>query len=275
MQPDQILRADLLDILFEYRNKEYGAYALRKAYGHTLLKAIALTLCLTLALFVTYSILHTTHGQREFVFDDTKPVELVKEPQPHVTAPPPAPKAAAPRVKTVAVATPIIVNTDNIPDDQQAPAVDDINDAKIGTIASDGADDIGQPGPPSSDGRGVIEAPKKARAKNDDGFIPIQIESTYPGGVEAWKRYLNKKLQYPILAQEIAMRGTVMVQFVVDKEGNISDVSAISGPELLRAEAVRVIRKSGKWIPGMNNGVYVKSYKKQPITFRMTEEGWK
>jgi protein TonB len=65
--------------------------------------------------------------------------------------------------------------------------------------------------------------------------------------------------------------GTVVVQFIVDKEGNVSDVSAISGPSEggLRDEAVRVIKKSGKWTPAVQNGRQVKSYKKQPIVFKL------
>jgi protein TonB len=59
---------------------------------------------------------------------------------------------------------------------------------------------------------------------------------------------------------------TVVVRFIVDKEGNVSDVEAISGPAPLQKEAVRVIRLSGKWEPAIQNGRKVKSYKKQPIT---------
>ncbi len=64
-------------------------------------------------------------------------------------------------------------------------------------------------------------------------------------------------------------QGTVMVQFVVDVDGTVSDVKAISGPEKggLREEAVRVIKKSGKWTPALQNGRYVKAYRKQPVTF--------
>ena len=65
------------------------------------------------------------------------------------------------------------------------------------------------------------------------------------------------------------IQGTVVVQFIVDKEGNVSDVEAISGPNELREEAVRVIKKSGKWTPAIQNGRQVKSYKKQPIKFRL------
>jgi protein TonB len=68
------------------------------------------------------------------------------------------------------------------------------------------------------------------------------------------------------------IEGFVTVQFVVDKEGNVSNVEAVSGPQELRGEAVRVIKRSGKWTPAIQNGHKVKSYKKQPIGFRIAVE---
>lgn len=102
----------------------------------------------------------------------------------------------------------------------------------------------------------------------------MEIESSYPGGASAWSRYLNKTLKYPQEAQDNEIQGTIIVQFIVDKEGNVSDVEAVSGPSTggLRDEAVRVIKKSGKWEPAIQNGRKVKSYKKQPITFRLEVE---
>jgi len=97
----------------------------------------------------------------------------------------------------------------------------------------------------------------------------VEIESDYPGGASAWQRYLNKNLRYPQEAIDGEIQGTVVVQFIVDKAGNVSDVDAISGPKELRDEAVRVIKKSGSWTPAVQNGRQVKSYKKQPIVFRL------
>jgi protein TonB len=101
----------------------------------------------------------------------------------------------------------------------------------------------------------------------------VEIESTYPGGLPAWARFLNKNFRYPEPAQSDGVQGTVMVRFIVDKDGNVSDVEALSGPDQdgLREEAVRVIRKSGKWIPAVQNGRNVKSYKQQPVVFKISE----
>jgi protein TonB len=126
-------------------------------------------------------------------------------------------------------------------------------------------------GPVGDGGKGILEAPKK----EDDGpvFVPIEAEAQFPGGMQAWARFLNKNLRFPDDAQNNGIDGQVVVQFVVDRDGSISDVEAVSGPTSggLREEAIRVIRKSGKWLPGNQNGRLVKSYKRQPVTFQLTQ----
>ena len=119
----------------------------------------------------------------------------------------------------------------------------------------------------------VVEAPKKEEEDWDKTFTKVEIESEYPGGAAAWQRYLIKTLRYPQEAQDNEVQGTVVVQFIVDKAGVVSEVEAISGPKELRDEAVRVIKKSGQWTPAVQNGRQVKSYKKQPIVFRLETEG--
>ena len=87
-------------------------------------------------------------------------------------------------------------------------------------------------------------------------------------------RYLNKTFKYPQEAQNEGIQGTVIVQFMVDKEGNVNDIKALSGPETggLKEETIRLIQNSGKWIPGKQNGLTVKSFRKQPVTFKLESE---
>ena len=101
----------------------------------------------------------------------------------------------------------------------------------------------------------------------------VEIEAEYPGGAAAWQRFLNRNLRVPQDVIDNELYGSVMVQFVVDKEGNVSNVEGVSGQEAMCAEAVRVIKKSGKWAPAVQNGRYVKSLKKQPfiICFEVEE----
>jgi TonB family protein len=116
-----------------------------------------------------------------------------------------------------------------------------------------------------------LSQPGSDTADFDKTFTKVEIESEFPGGVTAWLRYLNKTLRYPDEAVNRGIQGTVVVQFIVDKQGHISDVQAISGPATggLREEAVRVIRNSGIWTPAVQNGRQVNAYKKQPIVFRI------
>ncbi len=99
----------------------------------------------------------------------------------------------------------------------------------------------------------------------------VEVESQYPGGNSAWNDFLQRTMRYPEMTVRNRIQGIVRVQFIVDKDGRVSNIHAVSGPEEggLREEAERVIRRSGKWIPAFQYGRYVKSYKSQPFVFRM------
>ncbi len=105
-------------------------------------------------------------------------------------------------------------------------------------------------------------------------FTKVEIEPSYPKGSTGWMQYLNKTFRYPMEAQNKEIQGTVIVQFIVDKEGNVSNVEAVKGTSEggLREEAIRVIKNSGKWLPAVQNGRKVTCYKKQPITFKLEAE---
>jgi periplasmic protein TonB len=99
-------------------------------------------------------------------------------------------------------------------------------------------------------------------------YFNPEIQAEFLGGIQPWKRFLQKNLRYPPKAVDDNIQGTVIVQFIVDKNGEVHDVSAISGPEELRAEAVRFIKSSSKyWIYGINNGKKVNSWRQMPIDF--------
>ncbi|MEO5997884.1 MAG: energy transducer TonB [Chitinophagaceae bacterium] len=100
----------------------------------------------------------------------------------------------------------------------------------------------------------------------------VEIESSFPGGPQAWMRYLNRTVKCPDAVVRSGIQGTVVVQFIVDMEGNVSGVEAISGPTEggLREEVIRVIKRSGTWLPATRNGVPVKSYKKQSVSFGLS-----
>jgi protein TonB len=118
---------------------------------------------------------------------------------------------------------------------------------------------------------GTARAQYQDTSKDDRTFVKLEVEASYPGGDTAWIRFLNHTLHYPDDAVNNEIKGKVWVQFIVHADGMVTDVQAISGPTQggLREEAVRVVKASGKWVPGMQNGRIVRSYKKIPIEFRL------
>jgi protein TonB len=100
----------------------------------------------------------------------------------------------------------------------------------------------------------------------------IEIESDFPGGPAAWLKYLNKNLRYPDEAVNNYIMGMTIIGFIVDKEGHIPENSiwvARSVEYSIDKEAIRIIRSSPPWTPAMQNGRVVRSYKKQPIVFKL------
>ncbi|MFT3903673.1 MAG: M56 family metallopeptidase [Niabella sp.] len=105
-------------------------------------------------------------------------------------------------------------------------------------------------------------------------FTKVEQDAAYPGGPEAWRDFLGQNLRGDVPVNNHAPAGTymVMVQFIVDREGNLSDVKALTKNGYgMEEEAVRAVKNSGKWLPAQQNKRTVKAYRKQPITFLVTE----
>ena len=114
----------------------------------------------------------------------------------------------------------------------------------------------------------VTEEMKKAW-DTSGAFKKVEFEAEFPGGASAWLQFLIKNLKYPENAVMHELEGDVPVEFVVEKDGRVTNVRAQGGPQEPRAEAERVVSASGKWIPAKNHGKIVRSYKIQPIDFRL------
>ena len=275
MQSDQVLRSSVLDIVFEGRNKEYGAYELRKHYNKRLLLSLGGTSIVTGALFAIFFLVKQGSSRQKPVMyvKDVQLESVVEEKKTEVLPPPPPPAAAPQKVEVTKFTPPRIVKDNEVKEEDKPPAQDKLEDTRIGTINQEGVKDEGVTAPPVSDGgKGVVEGPKPRQEEDyDKTFVKVEIESEYPGGAAAWLRYLNRNFRYPDDGLNNQIEGTIIVQFIVDKDGNVSNVQAISGPDQggLREEAIRVIRKSGVWIPAIQNGRKVKSFKQQPVIFKI------
>lgn len=278
MEADKILQSNVLDIVFDGRNKEYGAYELRKHYNRRLFWAMLCMFMVTGSAFGLFFLGQNGQVKKEVMLVKDVQLESVTEEKKNEPAPPPPPppQAPPPKVEVTKFTPPRIVKDNEVKEEDKPPVQEKLEETRIGTFNQEGVKDAGIIAPPVSEaGKGVVEAPK-ARQEEDyeKTFVKVEIESEYPGGAAAWLRYLNRNFRYPDEGLTNEIQGTVTVQFIVDKEGNVSDVQAISGPEQggLREEAIRVIRKSGMWIPAIQNGRKVKSYKRQPVIFKIANE---
>lgn len=124
--------------------------------------------------------------------------------------------------------------------------------------------------------KGVPPRPKPPVAKNQkkgDVFVSVEKSPEFPGGVKAFTTYLEKNVRYPAADRENNMQGKVMVSFVVETDGKLTDVSAVRGPsETLKEEGVRVIASSPAWKPGIQDGKPVRVQYTVPINFTLGKE---
>ena len=274
MEASKILTADILDIIFEGRNKGYGAFDLRKNYNRRLLVSLGTTVAITALLYFGYAIM----DQADTIIDPVAQIDdrILTEilPDKQEVIPPPVQKKEPPRIEVKKFVVPQIVRDDKVKENEMPPENKDLERVIIGQNNQAGVEGDDVTGPPAStEGKGIVAVTNETKSY-DSIFTKVEIESFYPNGAGAWLRYLNKTFQYPQEAVDSEIEGTVVVQFIIDRDGMVSDVHAVSGPSSggLRKEAERVIQKSGKWEPAIQNGRKVKSYKRQPITFRLTSQ---
>ncbi|OQP51098.1 energy transducer TonB [Niastella yeongjuensis] len=275
MESSTILTADVLDIIFEGRNKEYGAYDLRRTYGRRLTMSITVMSSVVLLLGIGFAFAGEKKQQfAEVIIPPDVELQKVPDEKPVEPPPPPPPKQPEVKVEMKQFTPPKITRDEDVKEEEKPPEMKELEEARIATFNQEGEKEADIIAPPGDDhGRDVVVAPTKEEEDWNKVFTKVEMESEYPGGMSAWARYLNRNLRFSQEALDNGVQGTVIVQFIVDKDGNVSDVEAVSGPPEHRAEAVRVIKKSGKWTPAIQNGRQVKSYKKQPIVFRLETEG--
>lgn len=272
MEANKILKSDLLDIIFEGRNKSYGAYELRHSYNKRI-KVAVVTMAGICLVFITGVLLANSSGKKmngQLLVKDYELTSITEPPKKTVIPEPVKPKPI--EVKTLDVTPPIILPDKLVPE-TEVPTDTQIDQSNVSTTTKDGADIVDIVAPPVAATTGQAELPVKE--KEEPEFLSIvQIEAKFPGGIDAWRIYLERNLNTNMPVDNGAAAGnyTVVVSFVVDKDGNISDVQALNDPGYGTAqEAIRVIKKSKQWTPALQNGRNVTYRQKQSITFVVSE----
>jgi protein TonB len=254
-----LFKKQWLDFVFEGKNKSYGAYDLRSKSAKTTLIALGIGS----AFFVLAIALPTILSKLDFSKgDDTsmdKKIVTVKIPpkeKPKENVPPPPPPP--PKVDQVKFVKPVVAKANEVV--EEPPKVKEIENKKTGaeTIKGDPDAPVSITPPGNGDNKVVEEDPDKLY--NSAG---IQVKPEFPGGIEKFYKFVGNNYQTP----EDAPSGKIMVQFVVEKDGSLTDIKVLrdlgSGTG---AEAVRVLKKCPRWAPGVQNGVKVRCTYVIPIS---------
>lgn len=277
MEANKILESDILDLVFEDRNKEYGAYDLRKKYNKRITLALVITASVA-ALVVGASFLSQAIAPSDDDLVEVRDVvvqNIQEELPPPPPPPPPPPKAPPPPPQLeTAKFTPPVIKKDEEVKQEEIPPIEKLEETKIDVITQEGVKDEGLLNAPPVVDKGTQVVEVKPVEDENKIFEKVEIEASV--NLAQWRRHLENQLQRYI--EDAASSGmapgtyTVNVRFLVEKDGSIADVRALNDPGYgLGKGAVDVVKRGPKWSPGEQNGKKVRSYHTQPITFMIQE----
>ena len=270
-----------VEMVFAGKNKEYGAYQLRKGTSGRNIKAL-LILVIAAALvggFLAWKVIEEKQAEEQQAYmeamelaklqQQAKKEEKKKEPvKPKVEMKKEIPVAR----ETQKFTAPVIKKDELVKEENQAKQMDKLDDkVAVGTENKEGVKDrtveavrndiaVAAPPPPP--------APKPEVATKV--FDVVEEMPSFPGGQGALMSYLASNIKYPVVAQENGVQGRVIVSFVVERDGSISDVRvARSVDPSLDREAQRVVKSMPRWKPGKQNGSAVRVKYTVPVVFRL------
>ena len=270
-----------VDMVFAGKNKEYGAYQLRKGTSGRNIKAL-LILVIAAALvggFLAWKVIEQKQAEEQQAYmeamelaklqQQAKKEEKKKEP----VKPKIEPKKEIPVAReTQKFTAPVIKKDELVKEENQVKQMDKLDDkVAVGTEDKEGVKDrtaeavrseiaVAAPPPPP--------APKPEVATKV--FDVVEEMPSFPGGQGALMQYLASNIKYPVVAQENGVQGRVIVSFVVERDGSISDVKvARSVDPSLDREAQRVVKSMPRWSPGKQNGSTVRVKYTVPVVFRL------
>ena len=259
-----------LDVVFDQKNKNYGAYMLRRQSSSDTVKALFIAGTLFILLFLSPKIISLIKGSNSLDEHQDTIREVTVQAIPPVVkqeTPPPA-AVVPPRSKETHVKfpPPIVVDREVETDPVQ---LKDLVNATPGqkNIVGDPDGQVVVTGP-AGDGPAKQETMVEDNKVHD--FINLEVQPACPGGIAKFYAYLSKAIRYPEAAQEAGLQGKVFVSFIVEKDGSLTDIKVEkklgNGTD---EEAVRVLKASPKWNPGIQNGREVRVKYNIPISFSL------
>ena len=271
-----------VDMVFAGKNKEYGAYQLRKGTSGRNIKSL-LILVIAAALvggFLAWKVIEQKQAEEQQAYMEA--MELAKLQEQAKKEEKKKPEKVQPKIeakKEIPVAretqkftAPVIKKDELVKEENQVKQMDKLDDkVAVGSEDKEGVKDrtvqavrseiaVAAPPPP--------QAPKPEVATKV--FDVVEEMPSFPGGQGALMQYLASNIKYPVVAQENGVQGRVIVSFVVERDGSISDVKvARSVDPSLDREAQRVVKSMPKWKPGKQNGSAVRVKYTVPVVFRL------
>lgn len=270
MDASQFAKASLDDIVFEGRNKAYGAYLLRRLYNKHITRA---SIIATILFFLFISIplinrLIASDEEEEVVERIITEVDLAPPPPLEENTPPPPPPPdlppPPPPVRAQVKYTPPVVKRDEeVQEEEEIPDIEELKDVDVGTKTVEGVKgaplDLGD-----IDGTSDVVA----EVVEEKPYTYVEQMPSFPGGETEMLKYLAKNIRYPAAAQRAGVEGLVVLSFVVSKTGEISEIQVVknlgAGTD---EEAMRVVKTMPKWTPGKQNGRTVPVRYTLPVRF--------
>lgn len=271
-----LISRDWTEMVFEGRNKEYGAYRLRKNAGKRnlyslitiFIAALAIWGGISLVKFVesrTKTVAQTSVAEISALNQPKKKAEVKQQQKVKLEQP----EKVVERVKSsVKFTAPVIKKDDEVKPEDELKTQDELMSTKtaIGALDVKGNDDA----------NGEVLKIKEAVAQPEPKpevekvFDVVEQMPSFPGGPSALMEWLSNNVKYPVVAQENGVQGRVVVSFVVERDGSITDVKVVRGVDpSLDKEASRVVRAMPRWIPGKQNGSAVRVKYNVPVAFRL------
>jgi periplasmic protein TonB len=264
------------DLVFENRNKNYGAYYLRKAQDAFMVRGMMFSMGFLLLFIFGPRLLASWGGDKEVIFEEKGHLVILSDlpiVPPVETPPPPKEADIPPKQNTIKFVEPDVVVDTRI--EELPPMNIDISKNVISNTTTAGVEngmDVSLiPDVPTQPA--VVDVPVPTETTKDPGpsIVDFSTEKpAYPEGMNALMKFLGGNIKYPQIAKETGIEGKVIVQFVVTKEGSIEMVKVLRGiGGGCDEEALRVVKLMKKWLPGKNNGKPVNVRFTLPISFKL------